>query len=90
MDVIKRLEMSLWCLEGLVGECSASGSLQTLTYSDAAAAERRLTSLVHNANPNWEYFTANMDLHYTYTCSLLQVPTSKISDVFLQETDQYL
>lgn len=70
MDVIKRLEMSLWCLQGLVGECSASDSLQTLTFSDAAAAETRLTSLVHAANPNCEYFTAKI---WTYNIQYIPV-----------------
>lgn len=88
MNVIKRLEMSLWCLQELVGECSASDSLQTLTFSDAAAAETKLTSLVHSANPNCEYFTAKIWTHNIYTCSPLQLPTSKISVVFLQETVQ--
>lgn len=52
MDVVKRLELSPRCLKGLVGESGAGESLQTLTFSDAAAAETRLTSRAQCANPN--------------------------------------
>lgn len=63
--------MSPCCPEGLAGECSASDSLQTPTWSDAAAAETRMSSPVRSSNPNCEYFTAKIWTDRTYTCSRL-------------------
>lgn len=63
--------MSPCCPEGLVGECSASDSLQTPIWSDAAAAETRMSSRVRSANTNCEHFTAKMWTDSTYTCSQL-------------------
>lgn len=82
VDVIRRLEMSLSRPEGLAGERAARDSLQTLTFSDAAAAETRSEC----ANPNCECFTAEIWTEGRYTCS----PLHLLSSLFLRETDQQL